>query len=294
MDPRGVLVFVVATSLLVTASAFTLPSEVALLQALKANLTARGPNWAGALNKKWTCPSNTGDGDCDPCGHMVWWGAWAYLGCRGDTIKQQDILGGDGHVTNIHFTNFHAEGPDLPIDQLCVFPHLKELDITDGTGGTPPISGTVPQEVVTCFPRLNAIKFSFNALTGSLPTFIQDAKELQYIKVRNNQMSGTIPPEVAVSPIMYFLDLQGNQFNGSMPATFKDHPVLSELTLAKNDFSGDLYNLAGANLIYVSTADNPGLCGMVPATVKYSHGYNPHNTSLGQPCPGATYPPVIM
>lgn len=34
----------------------------------------------------------------------------------------------------------------------------------------------------------------------------------------------------------------------------------------------------------VSTADNPKLCGMVPASVRWAHGYNTHNTSLGMPC----------
>ncbi len=54
--------------------------------------------------------------------------------------------------------------------------------------------------------------------------------------------------------------------------------------LYNNDFEGDLSVVSGANLGVVSTADNPKLCGMVPASVRWAHGYNPHNTSLGMPC----------
>ena len=56
------------------------------------------------------------------------------------------------------------------------------------------------------------------------------------------------------------------------------------LFLYNNDFEGDLSMVSGANLGVVSTADNPKLCGMVPASVRWAHGYNTHNTSLGMPC----------
>jgi len=56
------------------------------------------------------------------------------------------------------------------------------------------------------------------------------------------------------------------------------------LFLYNNNFEGDLNMMSGANLGVVSTADNPKLCGMVPAAVRWAHGYNPHNTSLGLPC----------
>ena len=59
------------------------------------------------------------------------------------------------------------------------------------------------------------------------------------------------------------------------------------LFLYNNNFTGDLSMVSGANLGVVSTSHNPLLCGMVPASVRWAHGYNPLNTSLGQPCPAA-------
>ena len=57
------------------------------------------------------------------------------------------------------------------------------------------------------------------------------------------------------------------------------------LFLYNNNFEGDLGMVSEARLGIVSTADNPQLCGMVPASVRWAHGYNTHNTSLGLPCP---------
>ena len=57
------------------------------------------------------------------------------------------------------------------------------------------------------------------------------------------------------------------------------------LFLYNNNFEGDLGMVSGARLGIVSTADNPQLCGMAPASVRWAHGYNTHNTSLGMPCP---------
>lgn len=42
--------------------------------------------------------------------------------------------------------------------------------------------------------------------------------------------------------------------------------------------------LAKSKLMFVSLHSNAGLCGMVPASIRYASGYNPAGTRLGQPC----------
>ncbi len=71
-------------------------------------------------------------------------------------------------------------------------------------------------------------------------------------------------------------------FNPPPPSKLKG--VLNQIELKKNNLSGDLMGLAEARLMLVSVNDNPGLCGMVPAGVRFARGYNPANTRLGQPC----------
>ena len=46
-------------------------------------------------------------------------------------------------------------------------------------------------------------------------------------------------------------------------------------------------------LLQISMANNPGLCGAIPNQVRFAHGFNIHNTALGQPCPGETFPPKL-
>ena len=61
--------------------------------------------------------------------------------------------------------------------------------------------------------------------------------------------------------------------------------TLTTLLLYNNRFQGPLDMFSDASTMQlVSLANNPALCGMVPASIRWAHGYNSHNTSLGQPC----------
>ena len=59
--------------------------------------------------------------------------------------------------------------------------------------------------------------------------------------------------------------------------------TLLTLRIAAPRCAGNLYALSDHHLANVGTQNNPKLCGMVPLSVRYAHGYNPHNT--GQSCP---------
>lgn len=59
---------------------------------------------------------------------------------------------------------------------------------------------------------------------------------------------------------------------------------ITQFQIAHNDFEGDLSALSPSRLMIALVNDNPKLCGMVPASVRYAKGYNPANTRLGQPC----------
>ena len=54
-----------------------------------------------------------------------------------------------------------------------------------------------------------------------------------------------------------------------------------------------LCGAAGTELLQSELSGNTKLCGMVPQGVRFSHGFNPYNTGLGKPCPGALYPPEL-
>ena len=115
-------------------------------------LVARGPNWRSSL-ASWSCPS--GISSFDPCGNDFW-GLWPGVGCRGGGVSSQDKAGGggDGRVTNLHFTKSGGEGPDLPVEEFCALGgSIKEFDLTVGDAGSaakpsPPVS-TLPAAMAT-------------------------------------------------------------------------------------------------------------------------------------------------
>jgi hypothetical protein len=51
--------------------------------------------------------------------------------------------------------------------------------------------------------------------------------------------------------------------------------------------------VAGATLLLTTTHENPKLCGMIPAGVRYAKGFNPYRTSLGVPCDLAGQAPGV-
>ncbi|DBA98865.1 TPA: hypothetical protein ACH3X1_014624 [Trebouxia sp. C0004] len=244
-----------------------------------------GPNWANAL-KSWHCPTPAAlsNGSCDPCGVNVWYGNFQHFGCRGGTTEASTkcsddaILPGIGILTNLHVTDLHIEGP-VP-QQTCIFPQLRELDLDGGS-----LTGTIPEFLSTCFPVINEIDLSYNQLTGTVPAFLSTIGSLVELELESNQLVGTIPPELSIMPNITSLRFENNLMTGTIPQSFSNlTDTLFVLFLYNNDFEGDLSVVSGANLGVVSTADNPKLCGMVPASVRWAHGYNPHNTSLGMPC----------
>lgn len=101
INPLPAPLFLVFTSF----PSFPCLLAVERLVAIKEEFIKRGPNWKREM-ETWVCPTNpaTSNGTCDPCGASQYWGNWENIACRGDSVKQLDILGGDGHVTNFHFT----------------------------------------------------------------------------------------------------------------------------------------------------------------------------------------------
>lgn len=59
---------------------------------------------------------------------------------------------------------------------------------------------------------------------------------------------------------------------------------LTAILLSGNDLEGNIEALAPTHLIRVALHDNPKLCGMVPASVRYAVGFDPTGTRLGEPC----------
>lgn len=142
-------------------------------------------------------------------------------------------------------------------------------------------------------------------LSGTLPASLAKLETLQEIEFGNNRLVGEIPEEYGNMPVLRQLELDGNQLTGKIPAAFKGlNETITSLLLSENDLEGDLSALAGTHLMGVAIHGNAKLCGeillysvlslynrieyfilgMVPASVRYAHGYDPSGTNLGKPC----------
>eukprot|EP01023_Acetabularia_acetabulum_P023869 TRINITY_DN231_c1_g1_i1.p1 TRINITY_DN231_c1_g1~~TRINITY_DN231_c1_g1_i1.p1 ORF type:complete len:281 (+),score=49.54 TRINITY_DN231_c1_g1_i1:180-1022(+) len=260
------------------ATTFTRPDQLSTLDFFVRRLHSRSKAWEGAL-ATWTCPTSP-NGLCDPCSE-TWWGNWDHMHCRGLTPgKDGDLSDGQpGIVTNIHLSDLKLDGP-IP-RELCLFKELRELDLDGGR-----LSGPIPDWIGLCFPSLAELDISYNRLSGTIPEFVAEMKTLQEFEVRYNRLKGTIPASMGSMPLLRELEFDGNQFTGKIPMSFQDrNATMTGILLANNDFEGNLDALAGTHLIRVNTHNNPKLCGMVPASVRYAKGYNPKDTGLGKPCP---------
>lgn len=302
-------------------STYTTPDQLEkLIKFRDANIN-KGPGWKEAfstttvggqyvaatteLGGPWKCPTpaeyTSANQTCDPCGHNrpnKYWGNWNRMGCRGLEVTPDNTEGasselGDGIVTNIHITGLHLEGT-LPINEICEFHSLREFDVDHAD-----FTGQIPDKLCSpgCFNNIQELDLSYNKLTGTLPPCISTMPWLSSFKVENNyKLQGTIPESYPEAPHLWWLDFGYNNLTGSVPSTFITYNELKPLVIFRmvnNSFSGDLYPLSRSQVQGVSIANNPKLCGMIPNSIRYAHGFNTLNTGLGRPCPGATYPPKL-
>lgn len=309
----------IALCLTATTQANTRPDQLAALIALRDSSIRKGPGWVQGFNETqiggqyvsgdqelggpWVCPTDpqySSPGQpCDPCGNnrpVPYWGNWNHVGCRGKNVTPDNTEGanrelGDGYVTNIHITGLHLEGT-LPAREFCAFKYLREWDVDNAN-----FTGQIPDLICSCFNNIQELDFSYNQLTGTLPECLSQMPWITSFKVENNyRLRGTIPASWAQAPNLWWIDLAYNQLSGSIPdsfITYNEERPLEILRLVNNSFSGNLYPLSRSQLQAVSLANNPGLCGMIPNVVRFAHGFNAYNTSLGKPCPGETYPPEL-
>lgn len=79
--------------------------------------------------------------------------------------------------------------------------------------------------------------------------------------------------------------LHARRLSGTIPASYSRLAYkLNRFDVAQNELTGDLGPLGSTRLVHATVHNNPGLCGMVPASVRFAKGYNPAGTRLGQPC----------
>ena len=74
-------------------------------------------------------------------------------------------------------------------------------------------------------------------LTGTVPAFLGNMKQLAELKIRANLFTGTLPNNLGLLPNLYYLDLAQNNLSGSIPPSFRcalSTPALFMLEIAQH------------------------------------------------------------
>eukprot|EP00873_Tetraselmis_striata_P007131 jgi/Tetstr1/427395/TSEL_017559.t1 len=168
-------------------------------------------------------------------------------------------------------------------EQLRWFPQLREMDFDGGQ-----LNGNLPEWLGTSFPDLAELDLSYNQITGTIPSWVSKMRNLEEFELGSNRLRGSMPDELGMMPSLRAIELNGNSITGRLPATLSNLPKsFTSLLVDSNYLYGELDPIADARLIRVSVDNNKGLCGMVPASVRYAKGFSVENTGLGYPCPAA-------
>jgi Leucine-rich repeat (LRR) protein len=86
--------------------------------------------------------------------------------------------------------------------------------------------------------QLEYITMNYNYLTGQIPENLSNLKKLQNLYFHSNNLDGTIPPELGNIGTLKLLELHGNAITGTIPAALSSLSALIELNLYINFLTG--------------------------------------------------------
>ncbi|WMV23621.1 hypothetical protein MTR67_017006 [Solanum verrucosum] len=135
---------------------------------------------------------------------------------------------------------------------------LEGLDVSNNK-----LSGRVPANISSAFPKLNLLNMSQNLLEGPIPSDIGgfhlitldishnllsggvpsnlavSSPVLNYLRLSNNRLSGTIFSKDVRPSILFYLYLNGNRFEGPLPSNIFLKSLIA-LDASSNNFSGEI------------------------------------------------------
>ena len=113
-------------------------------------------------------------------------------------------------------------------------------------------NGEIPQELSKC---TNLKQFQMDGshdITGRIPPFFGQLKEMEFLKLDTCAFTGVLPKELGNMQNLTFMDLSANEIEGPIPTEFGKLTSLVTLGLANNDISGDIPTELG-NLVNLGT-----------------------------------------
>ncbi|XP_069152280.1 receptor-like protein Cf-9 homolog [Solanum lycopersicum] len=127
------------------------------------------------------------------------------------------------------------------------------------------LTGPIPSNV-SGLQNLDSLGLSSNQLNGTIPSWIFSLSSLEFLDFSFNSLTGPIPSNVSGLQNLNSLRLSSNQLNGTIPSWIFSLPSLSQLDLSDNHFSGNIQEFKSKILVFVSVKQNQ-LQGPIPKSL---------------------------
>ncbi|WOL09004.1 LRR receptor-like serine/threonine-protein kinase FLS2 [Canna indica] len=141
------------------------------------------------------------------------------------------------------FSNEIEGGIPSSIGKLC---NLQVL-VLDGNNLTVelPHHLEVPRACNSKYPlpKLSHLSLGVNKLSGILPEWIGELRNIELLDVSYNLIQGPIPSSLSKLTVLKTLNLAGNQFNGTLPPSIGQLSKLTRLDISSNHLAGAITSM---------------------------------------------------
>ncbi|CAM0907887.1 unnamed protein product [Alopecurus aequalis] len=110
---------------------------------------------------------------------------------------------------------------------------LLELNLSTNS-----LDGSIPVNLFDGPPLSLGVDFSYNKLTGEIPSEVGHLANLALLNVSDNLLSGVIPEALGSCATLLFLRMERNKLQGQIPQSFGKLLSIQQINLARNSLSG--------------------------------------------------------
>ncbi|WMV07069.1 hypothetical protein MTR67_000454 [Solanum verrucosum] len=166
------------------------------------------------------------------------------------------------NLTNIEELNLDCNHLEGPISDLFRFGKLSRLSL-----GNNNLDGQLEfLSFNRSLTQLQFLYFSFNSLTGPIPSNVSGMQNLQSLSLSSNHLNGTIPSWIFSLPSLTGLELSDNHFSGNIQE-FKSK-TLDTVSLKQNQLQGPIpKSLLNQRDLYSLLLSHNNLSGQIASTI---------------------------